>query len=62
MITHCICHKISFADILKLAKENHIDRLPALKQKLNICNKCRKCNPYVREVLKYGVTSFNTLK
>jgi hypothetical protein len=47
MITHCICYKISFLDILK----NNISLD-------GICNKCRMCNPYIEESIKTGITEF----
>jgi len=46
MITHCICYNISIEDILKLPSLN------------NICNKCRRCNPYIEEAIKTGITRF----
>lgn len=58
MINRCICHKIDFVDILKLADLASITRLPELRDRYNICNKCKRCNPYVRDVLKHRVTEF----
>lgn len=47
MITHCICFNISFKEILE--RNENLD---------NICNKCRMCNPYIRESIKTGITEF----
>jgi bacterioferritin-associated ferredoxin len=58
MIRSCICHRITFEDIVKLAAENNITRLPVLRDRYNICNKCKLCNPYVREALVTGQTEF----
>lgn len=46
MITKCICYNITFKDIIKL---------PSLD---NICDKCRRCNPYIKESMITGITEF----
>ncbi len=46
MITHCICYNITFEDILKL---------PSID---NICNKCKRCNPFIQESIKTGQVEF----
>ena len=51
MITHCICYNISFIDILKKLEHENLENL-------NICNKCRMCNPYIEESIKTGIVKF----
>lgn len=46
MITKCICYNITFEEILKLSSIE------------NICNKCKMCNPYIKESIKTGMTKF----
>lgn len=43
MVTHCICFNISFTDILKQLETKTLEEL-------NICNKCKLCNPYIEEL------------
>jgi bacterioferritin-associated ferredoxin len=57
-VNRCICHKISFSDIKKIAKKNSYSTIEEL-QKANISStNCKLCKPYVKEMLKTGKTTF----
>lgn len=57
-IDRCICHKITFSDIKKIANEKGYSTIEEL-QKANISStNCKLCKPYVKEMLRSGKTSF----
>jgi hypothetical protein len=51
MITHCICYDLSIKDIVNLLVDKTLEDL-------DICDRCRLCNPYIEESLKTGITEF----
>lgn len=51
MITHCICYDLSIKEISDLLVYKTLEDL-------DICNKCRMCNPYIEECLKTGIAEF----
>lgn len=59
MITHCICHNLSFLLILEIAKQKNLQTLEEIKKEEGICDKCRLCNKYIQEALKTGQTRFD---
>jgi len=57
-VDRCICHKITFSDIKKIADEKGYSTIEEL-QKANISStNCKLCQPYVKEMLRNGKTSF----
>jgi bacterioferritin-associated ferredoxin len=61
MITHCVCFNLSFQKILEIAKEDNLKFLHQIQKRHNICNKCRRCNSYIREALVTGQTNFKVI-
>ncbi len=59
MITHCICHSISFAAILEQCRANGISALDDLVCQLDVANSCQLCHPYLRAALETGQTEFS---
>jgi bacterioferritin-associated ferredoxin len=58
-VDRCICHKISFSEIKKIAEKNGYSTIEEL-QKANISStNCKLCQPYVKEMLRSGKTSFS---
>jgi len=58
-VDRCICHKITFSDIKKIADDNNFSTIEEL-QRANISStNCKLCEPYVKEMLKSGKTSFS---
>jgi NAD(P)H-nitrite reductase large subunit len=55
MVTHCICHDVSFETLLRLWREQGLD-LEGLKRQTGCCTGCGTCEPYVRLVLRSGRT------
>lgn len=58
MITACVCYRRSFRQILRESRENGIPSLEDVKEKMNICNKCEMCNPYMEYAFLTGQTEF----
>lgn len=58
-VDRCICHKITFSEIKKIAEKNGYSTIEEL-QKANISStNCKLCQPYVKEMLRSGKTSFS---
>lgn len=55
-IDRCVCYNVSFSEILEKSEKENITTLEEVHQKLEICDACGLCNPYVKEVLKHKVT------
>jgi hypothetical protein len=60
-IDRCICYNRSFQDIYKESLEKNINTLQGIQKIMNICNKCKLCNPYIEESLTSGKTDFNNI-
>jgi bacterioferritin-associated ferredoxin len=60
-IDKCICYDRSFRRIYKEASECGIDTLENVQSIMNICNKCKLCNPYIKEMFKTGQKEFNKI-
>ncbi len=57
-VTRCVCHDISFREVLDHAKNNGLTALEEL-QRANICStQCKLCLPYVEMVLETEETAF----
>lgn len=59
-VDRCICHGVSFADLLRLHCEDGLD-LAALKARTGCCTGCTTCEPYVRLTLATGRTDHPVL-
>lgn len=58
-VDRCICHKITFSEIKKIAEKNGYSTIEEL-QKANISStNCKLCQPYIKKMLKSGKTSFS---
>lgn len=58
LVTHCICHKISFEEILEIAERDGLSSLEELRAQ-NICStNCKICEPYIQKSLETGITEF----
>lgn len=60
MVTHCICANLSFADLLRLARE-HGWGFEELTQHTGATRGCGMCLPYVAKMLQTGQTSFEVM-
>lgn len=61
-VDRCICFKLSFDEILDICKEKDIKNLFTLQQREKLCNKCRRCNPYLKDMFITGNTKFDIKK
>jgi bacterioferritin-associated ferredoxin len=57
MVTHCICHDISFGELHALAQRVGPD-LPTLSRLTGCGTNCGRCLPYIRLMLETGRTRF----
>jgi bacterioferritin-associated ferredoxin len=58
MVTHCICAKRSFADLLSQARAAGWANVADLERATGCGARCGLCRPYLRAVLITGTTSF----
>jgi len=58
MVDRCICLKISFADIKKIAEKKGYSSATELQTDGICCTDCKLCIPYVAEMLRTGKTEF----
>jgi len=58
-VDRCICHKITFSDIKKIADNNNFSTIEELQRAKISSTNCKLCEPYVKEMLKSGKTSFS---
>ena len=57
-VNRCICHDVSFRDIKETASEKGIYSLEQLREEGICSTQCKLCEPYIREMLRTGQTSF----
>lgn len=57
-VDRCICHDISFVELLKKAGELNITTIEEVQQHKLSSTKCKLCYPYVKKMLQNGQTSF----
>ncbi len=57
-VEQCICHKISFSKIKRIAEEKNLKTVEEIRELDIACKKCKLCEPYIKEMLKTGKTSF----
>jgi bacterioferritin-associated ferredoxin len=55
MITHCICLRKSFAEL----KEKNFTSVRQVMDETRCGTKCRKCVPYLIQMIKTGETLFD---
>ena len=61
-VKRCICHKISFKEIKKIAIDKGFDTVKELRVEGICCTNCRMCEPYIKKMLKTGEVSFQPVK
>jgi bacterioferritin-associated ferredoxin len=59
-ITHCLCRRTSFSDLLPLARAGQWD-LETLIAETGCGGQCGLCRPYLRRMLETGQTIFHEL-
>lgn len=59
-ITHCLCRRTSFSDLLPLARAGQWD-LETLIAETSCGGQCGLCRPYLRRMLETGQTIFHEL-
>lgn len=59
MVTHCICHGRSLAELKKIAEDEGISEIEGLIEKEYCSCGCRLCVPYIRMMLETGRTKFH---
>ncbi len=55
-VTHCLCERTSFEDILKWARERGIDSQDAVQSGLGCGKHCGICVPFIEYALATGTT------
>ena len=58
MITHCVCHDVSFARLRRYAEEHEDVDFETLRRRFGCGTGCGLCIPYVRAMLHTGRTAF----
>ena len=59
-ITHCLCRRVAFADLLPQARQAHWT-LETLIAETGCGGQCGLCRPYLRRMLETGQTVFHEL-
>ncbi len=57
-IDRCICHNISFREIKSIVEKRGFQRIQELQSEKISSTNCKLCQPYVKEMLRTGKTSF----
>jgi bacterioferritin-associated ferredoxin len=60
MIDRCICNEVSFERALETAEKHGCQTVSELQKRIDICDSCRMCLPYLQKVLETGQTEFET--
>lgn len=60
MVTHCVCHNLSFSDLRTVAAAENLD-FHALQRRTGCATNCGRCEPYIRLMLATGQTRFPVL-
>ena len=60
VVTHCICANLSFAELLRLARERGWN-FAELTEQTGATRGCGMCTPYVARMLRTGETSFDVM-
>lgn len=59
MVTHCICARRSFADVLVQARQSGWSTLADLERATGCGARCGLCRPYLAATLATGETRFH---
>ena len=62
MVTRCVCFGKKFSELKRLAKKHKVKSLEELQEHVTFGLNCRRCHPYVREMLKTGETVFELIQ
>ncbi len=57
-ISRCICHKITFEELLRIAREKGLKTVEELQSENLGSTQCKLCEPYLKLMLETGRTSF----
>lgn len=57
-VNRCICHKITFTQLKRLAEEEGLKTVYEIRDRGLASSKCKLCEPYVEKLLETGETSF----
>lgn len=57
-INRCICHKITFEELLQIAREKGLKTVEELQREKVGSTQCKLCEPYLKKMLQTGQTSF----
>lgn len=57
LIDRCRCSGLSFAELLELARCEHLD-LPAVQARTGAGRLCKHCRPWLQRVLDSGTCAF----
>jgi len=60
-IDRCVCYNKTFKEIYDKSLKVGINNLEDLKDKMNICDKCQTCNPYIREMFNFKIFKFGKI-
>ncbi len=56
MVTQCLCYKVSFEKLKKIARKTGAASVEELQEHIVFGQNCRRCHPYVRLMLRTGQT------
>lgn len=50
----CICYKVTEQTVKQLLQQagDPVERIEQLQTQIEICNRCRKCAPFIEEMLE----------
>lgn len=57
-VDRCVCHEISFSEIKKISEEQDLHSIEELRDERICSTNCKMCEPYIREMLQTGETTF----
>jgi bacterioferritin-associated ferredoxin len=57
-INRCICHKITFEELLRIAEEKGLNTVEELQAENLGSTQCKLCEPYLKKMLETGQVSF----
>ena len=61
IIDRCSCFQQTFAELKDIAEAQEIRTLEALQEVVCFGEQCKLCHPYVRRMLRTGVTIFHEI-
>lgn len=48
----CICNDVPLVNAYYLIKKHNIETIEELQEKVKICDKCKRCKPYIIDLIK----------